>query len=808
MTRAHNKLAILLAVVALLPLSALAQEESQGVNQGNYNIKQSFEFGGRITSFTGNDAVYRTFDNLHDGPRLLEHTLQLRSLNHQGWLFDDFFLTSFGYGGDPNAVTRLRAYRNRWYNFSGTFRVDRNQWDYNLLANPLNPTTSNPAFPITFSLHKMETVRRMSDFNLTLAPQSVFRVRLGYNRNIMEGPSLTTFHEGTDVMLFQPWKTTQNSYSFGFDFRGIPRTNISFDQFFQYYKGDTTWQDDPTASPLGVPRFFADLSNGVPVDLGIIFNTAANQPCGTPISGTPPSAAANCNGYVFYDRTGRVRTDYPTSQISLQSSYFSGLDLSARASYSSSDSDVLGYQEGYVGLVTRTRQRVFGIDGPSETKRVSVTADLGLTWMPPDQDKLRFVDTFHFAHFRLPGFFDLTECSLFPVSGGGSMIVNPAQYSGQAAIPARCAAVLAATGTSTTSTATPSHVSSSPADVANETFSTFTGQDMQQNQFEVLYDFTRRVQGRVGYRYTKRLIRHGKLLAEDLLYFPGTAIRGACNIGTSSAPVQNPDCVVQPDGVSLGFTSDFEGEVEETEINEHVGLLGFSARPVDELRIIFDMELASASNAFTRISPRQFQLYRFRSQYRPVHWFNTGFMFNLLEKRNNVEEVFHKQHSRTYGFNATIEPNQKFLFDFGYDFNDIFSQTNICFVGSVQPPGTSACPTAAALLQQISLYDQDTHFGYFNLMWRPVKRIRTSFGYNLVSTSGETLILTPNAPSGPLRFNYHKPYAGIDFDLTQGFTFRSNWGYYGYNEKAAADPTTAARDFRGNLVTLSIRYAF
>jgi len=93
-------------------------------------------------------------------------------------------------------------------------------------------------------------------------------------------------------------------------------------------------------------------------------------------------------------------------------------------------------------------------------------------------------------------------------------------------------------------------------------------------------------------------------------------------------------------------------------------------------------------------------------------------------------------------------------------------------------------------------------------MWKPVRRVQARLGYALVSTSGETLIILVNAPAGPLRYNYHKPYAAVDLDLTKGFTFRTNWGYYGYNEKSAPDPFSAARDFRGNVVTLSIRYGF
>ena len=42
------------------------------------------------------------------------------------------------------------------------------------------------------------------------------------------------------------------------------------------------------------------------------------------------------------------------------------------------------------------------------------------------------------------------------------------------------------------------------------------------------------------------------------------------------------------------------------------------------------------------------------------------------------------------------------------------------------------------------------------------------------------------------------------------WTARANWGYYGYNEGLTAVPQDqiAPRNFRSNLETLSLRYAF
>ena len=127
--------------------------------------------------------TYDTFVNLGPGLRLFDYTLDMRSLDHNGFLFDNLNFSNFGYGGDPNDVTRLRVDKNKWYDFRVLFRRDKNFWDYNLLANPLNPSTSTPAVGIATSPHSLDLVRRMQDYNLTLLPQSRVKLRLGFSHD-------------------------------------------------------------------------------------------------------------------------------------------------------------------------------------------------------------------------------------------------------------------------------------------------------------------------------------------------------------------------------------------------------------------------------------------------------------------------------------------------------------------------------------------------------------------------------------------------------------------------------------------------
>ncbi len=839
-------LPLLLGALLFFPSAALAQgsaETQEGMDSGNYNIKQTFEFGYRWEDITGNRATYNTFVNLNPGPRLFEHSLELRSLNHQGLLFDNFSLYSTGYGGDPNNLSRLRIYKNKWYNFNGTFRRDRNFWDYRLLANPLNPNSfvatvpaGTPVFNIPFSPHRMEITRRMSDYSLVIAPQSAIRVRLGYSRNVSQGPSLTTFHEGTDVFFLQNWKNTLNSYQVGVDFKLIPKTNISFDQFFHFFKGDTTYTD-PIANQLVLdnsvlPRPIFQLSNGQLADIGAIFNFNANSPCSSTVATpfitnattTPPTMRADCNAYQSYTRGGNIRTSYPTSQLSFQTSYFKNLDMSGRISYSNATMDVFGtnslsgfqgavafngYFELMQGLATRTVQRQFAISGPMDGQRYNLTADYAMTWYATN--KFRITNVFRYDRFRVPGNFDMLELSLFPVNSGTTSLLSSTAPFVQGAAPN-------ATCPTATSAGCPRHSNSSPADIASELFHNYIKQRTVTNHSELAYDFVKQFGGLLGYRVRHRRIDEGSSENIDSIFLPTAPNRGGCN-PASPAPGFTATNLPDLSCRLVGSTSDSFGE----SILEHSGLAGLWFRPNDQWRITYDMELLYADKSFTRISPRQRQRYKVRASYKPAEWLNISAHANFLEQRNNVDQIFHTQHNRTAALAVTMM-KERWSLDFGYDYNDVSSKTNICFTlnSTPLPAGSGPCPVPPPVGTQVtsavSSYDNRLDFAYFNFMWKPIKRLTTKLGYNISSTSGDTLILGPiNAPRGTLAYNWHRPYAGVDIALEKHVTLKSAWNYYGYNEKQTADVFTSpvdslgrlvGRDFRGNLFTTSVRFAF
>jgi len=445
------------------------QKEPEGVTSGGYQIHSSIELGYRYNNVTGSQDMYDTLVNMHTGPRFLDQTLSMQSLDHQGLLFDDLYLSSFGWGGDPNNALRLRADKNNWYNFQGSFRRDQSFFNYDLLANPLNPPTSTPSIPVLDSPHEFATTRRMTDVDLTLLPQSRVSFRLGYSHNNMTGPSFTSIHEGTDALLLQPWNTTINSYRMGVDWKVLPRTVLSYDQFLDYYKGDTDPQLASSTPAL--------LPGGGAVELGLPIDTANKVPCAVKppatslIDTTGTLTNTTCSAYFNYLRNQRIRTFTPTERVSLRSSYFQRLDLVASYSYSNADMNT-PLDESFNGLLTRTSTRAFTGTGTASATRISDVFDLSATVHLTKH--LRLINKFYFWAYRIPENGNFTEVD--SVCTGACTLLTP----------------LSATAPATTNTLT----------------QTSFNQDWKRNQTDLAWDISNKVGARIGFRYGNRVFDH------------------------------------------------------------------------------------------------------------------------------------------------------------------------------------------------------------------------------------------------------------------------------------------------------------
>jgi hypothetical protein len=756
-------------------VTLLTTETNPGETLGPYDVKESAEVGGRITSQTGNVGTWDTYVNLGTGLRLLEYSLDMHSPNHTGTFFDDLTFNNFGYGGDPNNVSRLLLQKGKTYTFNANFRRDVNIFDYNLLANPLNPSNSNPNVPILSSPHEFLMTRRMYDTTLRLFPTANVQYRAAWSRVSNQGAAFSSFHQGTEALLAQPTSYINDSYSGGISFRVVPRTSINYDQFYTFFKNDTTAQlaSAGSAAGFGIPTFL--LATGTPVSFGLPYNTVAGQPCAAPVLATG-FANPVCNGYTSYTRFGNVRTSYTTEQFSLQSNYWHRLDVAARAIYSDADSSQPNFGSFFGGLETRTStviQNIFSpAGGGAASHRLSLTTDAGATFRVTD--KFHLVDQFRYTNFRIPGSWLYMTNGFF----GASLGAVPNVFSA-----ANCPTI--------TSPGCPQHTSSSGADVVTDGLTAFLRQSDTVNTFEVEYEASHRYSGYIGYRFERRNILDSNRDIQLLVFYPTLPNRGAC----AGQPLVNGVCTVAS---VLSDDSDF------VQINANSGLLGISARPTDRWRINGDMEIYTADNFFTRISPRHLQIYKVKADYRPRDWMDLGAAVRIRENRNTSLDIGNLQHNRSYSFTGMfMPPDSKVGFDVSYDYNDIFSQTNICFVSTPTPPAALSCGTP--FLQGISVYNEQSHFGSGSVAWKPSQRFTANVGYTLTSSTGSTLILNPNAPTGPLSYNYHLPMVNLAVELQKHTIFKAGWNYYDYNEKSQPGPTLP-RDFRANVFTLSLRY--
>ena len=469
--------------------------EPDGITRGGYQIHSSVELGYRSNDVTGSEDMYDTLVNLRTGPRILDQTLTMQSVDHQGLLFDNLYLNSVGWGGDPNNYMRLRADKDKWYNLQGSFRRDQSFFDYDLLANPLNPSTSTPSIPILSSPHLFDTTRRMSDVDLTLLPQSVVSFRLGCSHNNMAGPSYSSIHEGTEGSLLQNWNTTMNSYRMGVDFRIAPRTVLSYDQFLDYYKGDTDYQLNPINQAL-LPTMPASS-----VSLGLSIDTVNKEPCAVPtgqssliVSGTLTNVT--CSAYSSYLRNQRIRTSIPTERISLRSNYFKMLEVLGSFSYSSATSST-PLDESFGGLLTRTNTLAFTGTGTGAANRISDVVDLEATLHLTQH--LRLIEKFYFWAYRIPQNANFNEldysCAVPPCTLLSTPLTTPTPPGG-----------------------TPT--------IAQSSFN----QTWTRNQTELAWDISKKAGVRIGYRYGDRDFNHFiDYLPGDVDHFVGleqTALLG------------------------------------------------------------------------------------------------------------------------------------------------------------------------------------------------------------------------------------------------------------------------------------------
>lgn len=722
-----------------------APTEPDGITRGGYQIHQSIELGYRTTDVTGSGDMYDTLVNLQTGPRILDQTLTMQSVDHQGLLFDNLYLNSVGWGGDPNNYLRLRADKNKWYNLQSSFRRDQYFSDYDLLANPLNPPPpsapggSTPSIPILNSPHLFATTRRMSDVDLTLLPQSVVSFRLGYSHNNMTGPSYSSIHEGTEASLLQDWNTTMNSYRLGVDFRIAPRTVLSYDQFFDYYKGDTDYQLNPINEAL-LPTTPASS-----VSLGLSIDTANKEPCAVPtgqssliVNGILTNVT--CSAYFGYSRNQRIRTSTPTERISLRSNYFRKLGLVGSYSYSSAVSST-PLDESFSGLITRTNTLAFIGSGTAAANRISDVADLGATLHLTQH--LRLIEKLYFWAYRIPENGNLNELDYSCAAPPCSLLSTPLT--------------------------TPSTPAGTPT-IAQSSFN----QTWTRNQTELAWDISKKTGARIGYRYGDREFNHfNDYLPGDEDHFVG--LEKTALFGFWARPTHT---------LRLNF------DLEHTNFN--AVFVRLSPRKVARYRFQTTYTPSAWATLGGSINLLQQSNADAETQY-VGHNQNYGLTASLAPRERFGMDL-------AYNFNSVIQ-NALICF------NDTPpTGVIIPFVANADNNDCAGNDTSNNLMAK-SFYTNHTNFGMATVRFKPAKRVLANVGYSITTVDGSVPQFNILQPLGTVQYKYQQPVANLSVDLGHKWAFNTGWNYYQYGEGSFVGPT-APRYFHANSLTESLRYAF
>ncbi|MGH9521694.1 MAG: hypothetical protein ACRD3E_04090 [Terriglobales bacterium] len=749
--------AMLMMALAFLPLAAGAQttatapQDTEGVNRGGYNLQQSMELGYRFTDVSTHNGpndlnMFNTFVNLHQGPRVLDQTFSMRSLENTGTLFDNMYFSSFGWGGDSNNAARFRLEKNKFYNFSASFRRDQNFFDYDLLGNPMNnPAAGLTSFPVTISPHAFQVVRRMADMNLTLMPQSQFVVRLGYSRNRADGPSLTTNHEAGDTTMLQPWNTTYQQWNVGFDMKFIPKTNISFDQFVQYGKNDTDTLLDPSS---GIGTYFTTpLATAVGGYSAVEWGLVPTPSC---ILATGFAKTTGCNGYLAYNRYQRIRNTIPTSQLALQSRPNKWVELTGRYSYSWGTAKQ-DYSEAFNGLVTRTGEAGWVINGPMSSQIITGSGDFGVT--VHITDKLELSNTFRFTNERAPSTTNFAESILSFKTG-----ITPS-LTGCYSTPANC---------------TWSNPSMTPEELAYH-----LNQNYKYDTTELSYDFAKfGVRG--GYRIGNRKI--ASLNERGVENWDITENTGL--VGMWIRPSRQFRT-----NIDLEFTSNDSVDTRIVAKTQQHYKIRSTFQPVKQFTLTGTANILENGNDMAEVNYQGHNRnLGFTAAVNPNSKVSLDLSYNYNNYMQNAFMCF--VDGTTGGFVPPGTTNG--------------CPTNGYLYTSADYAWTGANPTNRYIYDT---YEGTTHTGTFTVQFQPVKRLNAVLGYAFTSVDGNTPQLNQVVGLGTLNYTYHQPLASVSYQMAKNWWFNTYWNYDQYNEGSFTGPT-APRYFHDNRTTLALRYAF
>ena len=758
-----------------------------------YSVHESIDVGGRMSSQAGSGAMYDTMVNLQSGPRVLGETFELHALpGAKNSPLDDLRAFASGFGGDPNNFAKLDFSKAKWYEFSGMFRRDRQYFDYDLLGNPNIPSGQSIAISPSGSLawpqvnqspFLYNTVRRMTDTNLTLLPLSKLTYRVAYSQNIMQGPGVTPSGYqvgGSYALLLEEYqRNSTDDFMGAVDWKPAQNTKLTYEQRVTHYKGDSYFN----LAPNGFIVQEADGTSVVPLINYDSLTPYASTACdatsmgGNPLltaspTGGAPIINAACAVAAGYLRRQPTRILYPTEILRVQSSSIRNIAMNGDVRYTDANMNLPAYYDSFHGLTTANvakgtpAYRSYVYTAAGSAKREVMAVDYGIAWQAYKTVSLE--DQFGFSSAHQPGGTTMTgETTVAdPVGAGNGTIDNP-----------NLTAKNAAAGASTFEGSGPI---GTPAGA-------YFGQRFATNDATVSWDATPRSTFSLTYRYGQHVI------AEN-----------AFSAATTTAP-ENPGG--NPGNVPIPVNSTTDGVVT---INENGGIFSAALRPADNWNLNGSVEAMYNDNVFTPMGFRQLRHYRVHTIYRPKSWATVSGAFNDLERHNNTNNnqslpgnttpyagpLDHVAHSRVGSVAAELFPNDRYGLEFSYSYSDVYMSDNICYLanasvalpGAAIPAGT-ACPNNAATRSGAydfgpakNFMDAPSQFASLAFMYSPVKQVHSNLGYRITSVNGSRFYNDARDIAGSLVSTYQSPYLNFSWESRPGLTWKAEYNFFGYGE--------------------------
>jgi hypothetical protein len=808
--------------------AAQTQPPAEAVQDG-YTVHQTADLGGHMVGLSGSGAMYDTLVNIQSGPRVLGETFTMHAVEGTKHpLLDDLTAFSSGFGGDPNNFAKLDFSKGKLYEFSGMFRRDRQYSDYDLLANPDNsgltvpygvvntvPTAAALTWPQNNDSPVMfNTVRRMTDTNLTVLPLSKVSFRAGYSQNIFQGPTLSPARSvgKYDSLVMEVQRNSTDDFTGAIDWKPVQHTKVTFEEQVTHYKADSYF----TLNPNG---FLVQEADGTPVSLGdwdALASPYSISACNTASMGSAYSGSGStltytifsapqtpgglpivnpaCDVITSYLRSQPTRSITPTEMLRLQSSSIRNIAMNGDIRFTMADTNLPNYYENWTGLDGTIRSATF--TGNAQAKRQVLGIDYGLTWQATKTFALS--EQIDFSNAHQPGISNISTGVTQNTLTNPNETIN---YSGALVSGAAYSITGNPNGTPL------------PA---------YFGQSFLTNNVTGSWDATPRATVALTYRVSQHVIAQG---------FPH----------------------------NVKLVSGSSGTVT---INENGAIFNAAMRPTNHWDLNGTIEAFYDDNVFTPMGARQTRHYRIHTLYRPKPWATLSGAFNDLERHNNTNNtdtppadgpLQHVDHSRTVGLGAVLAPNERYGFDFDYSYSDVYISTNACYLNGATAalPGAASTTSAGApnlcpnLLTDWGpvkdFMDAPTQYASFGVTYSPNKVLRSGLGYRISAVSGNQFFSDAQQVNGSLQSAYQSPYLNLAWTVHPGLVWRAEYNFYGYgeggpsgapfcststtatsavvpcNSSTLTGPTgltepssglSAPRNFHANNLTLAIHYEF